>query len=460
MSQHTTAYDAIIIGFGKGGKTLAGTFAAAGKHVALIEQSAAMYGGTCINVACIPTKSLVNGAHLSAVQGGSFEERAQRYAQAIARKDELTGMLRSKNYHKVADAVSADVIDGTASFIDATHVAVQTADGQLQLEAPQIFINTGSRPFVPPIPGLAESAHAYVSETLLEVAELPQTLVVVGGGYIGMEFASMYAEFGSKVTIIQDGEAFLPREDAQVATVVHESLLARGIGIVRSAKITGIEDEGPRAVVAYTDAAGEHRLAADAVLVATGRRPNVEGLNLEAAGVEMTERGAVKVDEHLRTSASNIYAMGDVVGGLQFTYISLDDFRIVKSAVMGDGSRTTRNRGAVPYSVFLDPPFSRVGLTEDEARAEGYAVRVGTLPAAAIPKAHVVQQPTGLLKVVVDANTDLILGAHLFCAESHEVINIVKLAMDARVPYMQLRDAIYTHPTMAEGLNDLFATVQ
>jgi pyruvate/2-oxoglutarate dehydrogenase complex dihydrolipoamide dehydrogenase (E3) component len=205
---------------------------------------------------------------------------------------------------------------------------------------------------------------------------------------------------------------------------------------------------------------GEAHLAADAVLVATGRRPNLEGLRPEAAGIALTERGAVQTDEHLRTTAPNIWAMGDVVGGLQFTYISLDDFRIVKSDVLGDGSRTTRNRGAVPYSVFLDPPFSRVGLTEKEARQQGRSVKIARLPVAAIPKAQVLSNPTGLLKAVIDAETNQILGAHLFCEESHELINLVKLAMDAGIPYPVLRDGIYTHPTMSEALNELFAAVR
>ena len=200
-------------------------------------------------------------------------------------------------------------------------------------------------------------------------------------------------------------------------------------------------------------------LEAEAILVATGRRPNVEGLNPEAAGVELTARGAIKTDESLRTTAPNIWAMGDAAGGLQFTYISLDDYRIVSSAVLGNGSRLTTNRGQVPYSVFLDPPFSRVGLSEKEAREKGLEVKIARLAAAAIPKAQILKRPQGLLKAVIDAKTGQILGAHLFCEESHEMINLIKLAMDAKLPYTVLRDNIYTHPTMSEGLNDLFSAV-
>lgn len=453
--------DAVVIGFGKGGKTLAGALAEAGRSVIMVERSDKMYGGTCINVACIPTKSLVHSAALSAAMGGSFAEKAERYAAAIFEKDRLTGALRGKNYHKLADHPNVTVLTGDGSFLDARHVAVAMADGSREeIEAGQVFINTGARPFVPPIPGLKESRYVYLSESLLDRRDLPRRLVIIGGGYIGMEFASMYANFGSQVTVLQDGAVFLPREDQEVAGAVLESLAARGVEVLRSTKTLGVEDVGDHAEITIENADGRRVLEAEALLVATGRRPNVAGLNLGAAGVELTDRGAVKTDEHLRTTAPNIWAMGDVAGGLQFTYISLDDFRIVKSAVLGDGSRTTANRGQVPYSVFLDPPFSRVGLTEQEARDKGYSVKIARLAAAAIPKANVLQKPTGLLKAVIDADTGLILGAHLFCEESYETINLIKLAMDAKVPYTVLRDGIYTHPTMTEALNDFFGAVQ
>lgn len=451
--------DAAVIGFGKGGKALAGALAAAGKTVALVEKSPKRYGGTCINVACIPTKSLVHSAALSAAQGGTFDERAARYAAAIDEKDRVTGLLRGKNYHKLADLPNVEVVDGTASFVDATHLEVERPDGMREaIEATQVFVNTGARPFVPPIPGV-DGPRVHVSETLLDVCTLPERLVVIGGGYIGIEFASLYANFGSQVTVVQDGEEFLPREDAEIAAAVLASLEARGIRVVRGADVRRIDDGPDEALVTVAVNGAEERLPADAVLVATGRRPNVAGLNLEAAGVELTGRGAVRTDEHLRTTAPNIWAMGDVVGGLQFTYLSLDDFRIVRDDVLGDGVRTTANRGTVPYSVFLDPPFSRAGMTEQEARAAGLNVKVAKLPAAAIPKAQLLQKPTGLLKAVIDADTDLVLGVHLFCEESYEMVNTAKLAMDAGLPYQVLRDAVYTHPTMSEAFNDLFAQV-
>ena len=457
MMENRAKYDAVIIGFGKGGKTMAGALGAAGKKVALIEKSDRMYGGTCINVGCIPTKSLVYRAGLAAAKGGSFEEKAAAYKAAMEQKEDLTARLRGKNYQKLDSNPNITVIDGTASF-QSPHVVEVEKDGKtFQVEGEQIFINTGSSAFIPPIEGLKGNPYVYTSEGLLNLTELPSRLVIIGGGYIGVEFSSIYASFGSKVTILQDGDIFLPREDEEIAGAVRESLESRGIRVMTGVKVKALEQAGGKALVAVDNGKEVQKLEAEAVLVATGRRPNTAGLNLEAAGVEIGPRGGIVTDDSLTTTAPHIYAMGDVRGGLQFTYISLDDFRIVKSKVLGDGSYTLKERGAVPYSVFLIPPFSRVGLSEKEAVEKGYKVKVARLAAAAIPKAQVLEQPAGLLKAVIDEETGLILGAHLFCQESYEMINMIKLAMDAKVPYQVLRDTIYTHPTMSEAFNDLFA---
>ena len=457
MMENRTKYDAVIIGFGKGGKTMAGALGAAGKKVALIEKSDRMYGGTCINVGCIPTKSLVYRAGLAAAKGGSFEEKAAAYKAAMEQKEDLTTRLRGKNYQKLDSNPNITVIDGTASF-QSSHVVEVEKDGKtFQVEGEQIFINTGSSAFIPPIEGLKGNPYVYTSEGLLNLTELPSRLVIIGGGYIGVEFSSIYASFGSKVTILQDGDIFLPREDEEIAGAVRESLESRGIRVMTGVKVKALEQAEGKALVAVDNGKEVQKLEAEAVLVATGRRPNTAGLNLEAAGVEIGPRGGIVTDDSLTTTAPHIYAMGDVRGGLQFTYISLDDFRIVKSKVLGDGSYTLKERGAVPYSVFLIPPFSRVGLSEIEAVEKGYKVKVARLAAAAIPKAQVLEQPAGLLKAVIDEETGLILGAHLFCQESYEMINMIKLAMDAKVPYQVLRDTIYTHPTMSEAFNDLFA---
>ncbi len=448
----TNHYDAIIIGFGKGGKTLAGVLGNSGKKTALIEKSPMMYGGTCINVGCIPTKFLVHRAR----DAKYAEDKAAYYAAAVKDELALTEKLRGKNLAKAENAPGVTVITGTAKLLSNTEVEVATDKGIEVLSAEQIFLNTGSVPFVPPIEGIKDNPYVVVSEGLLKQTKLPEHLAIIGGGYIGVEFASLYADFGSKVTIIQNGSRFLPREDEDIADAIRENLVSRGVELLTDTDVVSVTEKDGRAALSVLCDGAAREFYADTVLVATGRKPNTKNLDPLNAGVELTSQGGVVTDEHLRTTATNIYAMGDVVGGLQFTYISLDDYRIVHSAVLGDGSYTADKRGTVPYSVFINPPFSRVGMSEQEAKDKGYSVKVAKLPAAAIPKALVVEQPSGILKAIIDEKTGLVLGAHLFCEESHEIINTVKLAMDAKLPYTTLRDMIFTHPTVSEALNDLF----
>lgn len=450
-------YDAVIIGFGKGGKTLAGSLAGMGKKVAMIEKSDKMYGGTCINVGCIPTKSLVNSAKASVIQKpGSYDEKNRLYWEAVEEKRRLTGMLRKKNFDKLNDLDNVTVYNGLGSFVSANRVKIETAEETFEVEGDQIFINTGSVSVIPPIKGIEGNPYVYTSDSLMELDVLPKRLAIIGGGYIGLEYASMYTDFGVEVTVYQIEDKLIPREDRDIAEAIQKAFEDKGVRFEMNVQTEEIENAGDEAVVHYKKDGTALSASADAVLIATGRKPNTDGLNLEAAGVEKTPRGAVKVDEKLRTSAPNIWAMGDVAGGLQFTYVSLDDFRIVKDQLAGSGKRASNDR-TVPYSVFIDPPFSRVGLNEEEAAAQGYHVKISKLPAAAIPKAQVLRKPVGLLKAVIDADTNKILGAMLFCEESYEMINIVKLAMDAGLDYTVLRDQIFTHPTMSEALNDLFA---
>ena len=450
-------YDAVIIGFGKGGKTLAGSLAGMGKKVAMIEKSDKLYGGTCINVGCIPTKSLVNSAKASVIQKpGSYDEKNRLYWEAVEEKRRLTGMLRKKNFDKLNDLDNVTVYNGLGSFVSANRVKIETAEETFEVEGDQIFINTGSVSVIPPIKGIEGNPYVYTSDSLMELDVLPKRLAIIGGGYIGLEYASMYTDFGAEVTVYQIEDKLIPREDRDIAEAIQKAFEDKGVRFEMNVQTEEIENAGDEAVVHYKKDGTALSVGADAVLIATGRKPNTDGLNLEAAGVEKTPRGAVKVDEKLRTSAPNIWAMGDVAGGLQFTYVSLDDFRIVKDQLAGSGKRASNDR-TVPYSVFIDPPFSRVGLNEEEAAAQGYHVKIAKLPAAAIPKALVLRKPVGLLKAVIDADTNKILGAMLFCEESYEMINIVKLAMDAGLDYTVLRDQIFTHPTMSEALNDLFA---
>ena len=441
-------YDIVVIGFGKAGKTLAAKFSKAGKSVALVEKDKNMYGGTCINVGCIPSKRLITDAAKS--PKGEFEEKAQHYKETVAEKKKLTAALNKANYDKVA-STGVDIIDGTASFKDNHHIIVSTKDGNVEIEAEKFIINTGSVTVIPKIEG-ANSKGVYTSESIMNLEELPKRLTIVGGGYIGLEFASMYADFGSKVTVVQDGDVFLPREDEDIAKAIREVLEAKAVEIVTGAKVTKAE-EGKL----YYEASGESKtLDSDAILLAVGRRPNTDDLGCENAGVKLTDRGGVVTDEHLKTSANNIWAAGDVCGKLQFTYISLDDSRIIWDEIMGEDKRTTENRGAFSYSVFINPPFSRVGMSEKDAKAAGVDYKVLSLSANAIPKAKVLRKTDGLLKALVKAD-GTILGAELFCEESYEMINFIKLAIDHGIKARDIANFIFTHPTMSESLNDLFA---
>lgn len=449
-------YNAIIIGFGKGGKTLAAKLADDGKKVAVIEKDSGMYGGTCINVGCIPSKSLVRSSEFSSLRENmSFEEKAQLYKEAVDEKRRLTTMLRGKNFDKLNNNPNVDIYLGEGHFVSNTVVAVDMDNGSVEIEGEKIFINTGNTPVIPPIQGIDGNAYVHTSATLMDLDKLPASLVIVGGGYIGLEFASIYSSFGSKVTVLQDGEELIPREDRDIAEAIKKALEGRGIEFKLGCKIHSIAEKDGYAELALTWQGNDIELAADAVLIATGRKANTAGLKAENAGVELTGRGVVVTDNNLKTTAPNIWAMGDVKGGLQFTYVSLDDFRIIWSQING-GDYSVEKQQNVPYSVFITPPFSRVGLNEKEAVKAGYRVKVMSLPAAAIPKAQVLKNPVGMLKAVVDMDTDKILGAMLFCEESYEVINIVKLAMDLGAGYQTLREQIFTHPTMSEALNDLF----
>ena len=451
-------YDAVIIGFGKGGKTLAAELAQHQWSVAMVERSDKMYGGTCINIGCIPTKALIHSAALAAA-GHPLTADQQRayYREAVASKTALVGLLRDKNYHKLADNPLIDVYTGEGRFLSPETIEVKTADGTLEIGGKHIVINTGAETALPPIPGIAESRRVYTSTSIMELERLPQHLVIVGGGYIGLEFASMYASFGSRVTVLEGFPELIPREDRDIAAGVREVLEKQGVEFRLNVRVNSFRDTAEGVIAAVTQESADTAVEADAVLLATGRRPATAGLNLAAAGVETDERGAIRVDEHLHTSAPNIYAIGDVTGGLQFTYISLDDYRIIRDELFGDGGRTTANRGPVPYSVFIAPPLSHIGMHEAEARKAGLDIRVTKIAVSTIPRARILGPAEGIFKAVIDAETDLILGCTLFGPESSEVINTVALAMKHGITARELSNSVYTHPSMSETLNDLFA---
>ncbi|EGQ0310218.1 hypothiocyanous acid reductase MerA [Staphylococcus pseudintermedius] len=436
-------YDLIVVGFGKAGKTLAKFAAQQGKRVAVIEKSAEMYGGTCINIGCIPSKVLVHDG----IEAASFND-------AMQRKRDVVNALNSKNYHNLADEETVDVINMTASFKSAHAIDLLNAQGEAvqTIEGKNIVINTGAKSVIPNIKGIDTSQRVYDSKAIMDLTQQPKRLVIVGGGYIALEFASIFANFGTTVTVLERSDQILKREDAVIAQQVTEDLTQKGIQFIYNAETKAIEDEADVTKVVTNQGTFE----ADAVLVATGRKPNTEGLNLEAAGVQLGQRGEIIVNDKLQTSVDHIYAVGDVHGGLQFTYISLDDFRIVKSQLFGDGKRTLAQRGVVPYTMFIDPPMARVGMTATEAREKGYDILENQVAVNTMPRHKINNDTRGLFKAVVDAKSGQVLGATLYGQQSEELINIVKLAIDQQLPYAVLRDNIYTHPTMAESFNDLF----
>lgn len=451
--------DAIIIGFGKGGKTLAVDLAKRGWKVAMVERSDKMYGGTCINIGCIPTKTLVHEANETAcLTHGDEAAEKRHYTKAIDRKNTLTAMLRNKNYHNLADHPNITVYDGEGSFISDNAVTVRLADNSsLELTSEHIFINTGARSIIPAIDGVKDSKRVYTSTTIMQLEQLPKRLAVIGGGYIGLEFASMYASFGSVVTMLDNHAEFIPKEDRDVAAAVKAVMEKKGVEFRMNAKTESIRDEGDAVKLSCHDTESGYRyeIEADAILLATGRRPETAALNLGAAGIETDSRGAIVVDSHLKTTNPHVWAVGDVKGGPQFTYISLDDYRIIRDDLFGNHDRNTADRSTFAYSVFIDPPLSRIGLGEDDAKAKGMDVGIVRLPAASVPRAHTLEQTDGMLKAIIDKKTGQILGATLFCVDSSEVINIVAMAMKLGQPYTFLRDFIFTHPSMSEALNDL-----
>ena len=338
-----------------------------------------------------------------------------------------------------------------------------TAGGeQLTVRAETVIINTGTVPARPEIPG-ATGPRVHDSVSIQHVQPLPRRLVIVGAGYVGLEFAGMFAHFGSQVTVVVRGDRILRHEDADVAAAAQALLAEMGVEFIFGAQIERIEEAPDAASVTVSTAHGTRTLRAEAVLFATGRQPTTSALGLPAAGVEVDGRGFILVDDHLRTSAEGVFAVGDINGGPQFTYVSLDDNRIVLDQLTGDGRRTTTDRVAVPSTIFLTPPLARVGMTEAQAQDQGRPVLVAAkkiADIAAMPRPKIVGETHGLIKVIVDPATDLILGASVFSVDAQEVVNLIALAMRARVTASVLRDGIWTHPSSTEALNEVLAGLQ
>lgn len=456
----TEEFDLLVVGGGKAGKSLAMDLAAAGQRVAMVERG--MIGGTCINVACIPTKTLVNSARLFALT-----RRAAEFGITVPgspaididllrdRKQDVVGTMVA-GQRKSFLASGMELLIGEARFSGPRTVDVTDDAGTRRtLSGTNVVVNTGMVPQVPDIDGL-RAADPLTSTSILAMAALPESIAILGGGYIGCEFASMLAIMGVKVTIIQRGPVLLPREDADVSAAVAAALEADGVSVRLGAAAASVAQHNGTVAVSLAD--GTTVEAAD-ILVAVGREPVSGALGLEAAGVELSAKGLVAVDEFLRTTAEGVWAAGDVAGSPQFTHASWNDYRILKAnlaAGPGTQLRSTRDR-LVPYCVFTTPELGRVGLSEAEARDAGHDVRVARMPVSAIPRARTVGQLDGLWKAVVERGTDRILGVSLLGHESSEVIAVVQMAMLGGLAYQQLRDAVIAHPTMAEGLQLLFS---
>lgn len=450
--------DVAVIGCGASGKPLATTLANAGNTVAVIERSKHMYGGACVNTACLPSKMLVHAAATSATLGGALPERSARYQAVIREKNEKTALIRQSIRHSLDTHDHIQVIEGEASFTDATHLVIQTDTGERHLEASRIFIDTGSEAILPDIPGI-DGKNVYTSESLLNVETMPESVVIIGAGYVGLEFASLFANFGVEVWVLQGGTTFLPHEDADIAAAVRKNFEQRGINLMLGAKVECIEDDAVTVFVTAVIDSKEKKFSGDLVLVAAGRKPATSALNLRAAGIEANERGSIVTDEHLHTTAPNIWAMGDATDTHPFTYVSYDDYRIVASDVLADGSRTTNSRGAIPSCIFTDPPCAHVGMTEREARDAGFDVVCATMSSDDFSKPHLLGKQALLMKAVVDHTTDRVLGIHLYCDDAPEIINLAKFALDNKCTAANLRDAIFTHPTITEELNNLFGRI-
>ncbi|MGV3026856.1 dihydrolipoyl dehydrogenase family protein [Clostridium thermobutyricum] len=450
-------FDSIIIGFGKAGKTLAGDLGNRGEKVALIEKSEEMYGGTCINKACIPTKFLENKSSIVRREEiSNYSERELKYKEAIEGKNKLTKALREANYNKLNNNSNVSIFTGEGSFENENTVKVKMQNGEtIVLEGKKIFINTGSKAFIPNIKGIENTNIVYTNESLMNLKELPKKLTIIGAGFIGLEFAGIYSAFGSEVTVINNFKQILPKEDEDDVEEIVRILENRNVKFLNEISIEEIKEEDGLAKIIYKKGDKEEKVVSDIILVATGRSANTDGLHLENTNIELDSRGFIKVNDKLETNVKNIWALGDVNGGPQFTYISLDDYRVVIDNLYGKKKRRTTDRKNVSSALFIDPAFSRVGLNLKEAKEKGHNVLVAKMETKFIPRAKQIGKTDGFIKIIIDKDSKKILGATMICEESSELIHLISIAMDMEVEYTYLRDKIYAHPTMAESLNEV-----
>jgi pyruvate/2-oxoglutarate dehydrogenase complex dihydrolipoamide dehydrogenase (E3) component len=479
MAAQPERYEVLVLGSGAGGKLLAWHFARAGRRTAVVERK--WIGGSCPNINCLPSKNeiwtakvadLVYHAARFGLVTGSTAINMERVRQR--KRDMVDGLVAM--HLDLYKASGTDLIMGSGRFVAPKTLEVQLNDGGTRvLAGERVFLNVGTHATIPPIPGLAD-AGPLTNIELLEIDRLPDHLIVLGGGYVGLEFAQAYRRFGSRVTVIEHGPQLLGREDPDVAEEIRRILSAEEIGVVLGADLRRVEGRSGKGVKTHVrTAGGEQTIAGSDILVATGRTPNTAAIGLDVAGVQLDSRGYIKVNDRLETSAPEVWAIGECAGSPQFTHVSEDDFRVIRDnlapltlpsppgggegRVRGSGGKRSTTGRLVPYCLFTDPPLARVGLSEEEARQRGIAVRVAKLPMSAVLRTRTTGETVGFMKVLVEAAGEKIVGFTMIGPEAGEVMAVVQTAMLGGLPYTVLRDAILAHPTMAEGLGGLFAAV-
>jgi pyruvate/2-oxoglutarate dehydrogenase complex dihydrolipoamide dehydrogenase (E3) component len=459
-------FQAIVIGSGQGANPLSAALAGAGLRTALIERK--HIGGTCVNEGCTPTKTMVASARVAylARRGANYGVNTsdiridlQRVRQ---RKRDIVRTFRNRNQEYLEKIPNLELIFGEASFTSPNSIVVRLTEGggQRMLTAEKNFINAGGRPAIPSLDGLRDVPFLD-STSIMELDAVPEHLLIFGGGYVGLEFGQMFRRFGSRVTVVQSGAQLLTREDPDVADEVAAILRQDGIEILLNTKAVRVAKVGSKIQLKVRTAPGlrhdndSRDLEGSHLLVATGRVPNTDSLNVAAAGIATDARGFIPVNTKLETSVPGIYAMGDINGGPAFTHISYDDFRILRTNILEKGSASTEGR-LLPYTVFIDPQLGRIGLSEFEARAQQKKIRVAKMPMTSVARALEVDESRGFMKAIVDAQTNQILGAAVLGIEGGEIMSMFQLAIMGKLPYTALRDAVFAHPTLAESLNNLF----
>src|SRR5215471_5042825 len=456
-------YDAIIIGAGQAGGPLSTALAKAGQKTAIIER--VHVGGTCINEGCTPTKTMVASARVAylARRGADYGVHAENLhidmERVRLRKRDIVNSFRNGSQSRLEKTANLDLIFGEARFTGKKSLAVRLNDGgKRELTGEKIFINAGARPSVPPIEGLKEVPFLN-STSIMELDVVPEHLVVLGGGYVGLEFGQMFRRFGSRVTIIQSGPQLLSGEDADVAGEIASILKQDGIDVLLNTKAEGVQKEAAQVLVSTRTGDETRTVQGSHLLVAIGRTPNTDSLNVLAAGIATDKRGFIRVNAKLETNVEGVFALGDIKGGPAFTHISYDDFRILRTNLIEHGDASTKGR-MVPYTLFIDPQLGRIGFTEAEARAKKARIRVAKMPMNYVARALEIDETRGFLKVIVDDLSGKILGAAILGIEGGEVMSMLQLAMMGKLKYSRLRDGTFAHPTLAESLNNLFTHFQ